>query len=536
MKISVKKLFEAPVVVVLLVVFICMSILLPILFRPNNLLPAFPFNEDSFFYFYAAKSIRDGQFWVDSSGQFINGFQPLFALLLVPVFGLLNLLNVNDLYVALRVVYAVQGIELAGLLVIFGRLVKKLSEPFWISTNHLLKVVPSILGIIWFAASKRLVDYSINGLETGLVVLSYLLIIHNMLPNTALGSGYYFPVLLGLAILVRIDILPFALVALFLKQRIEWQNLKRVFTNFAIMMLVCGWWFGLNFFITGTPVPSSGLAYQRNVFNIDAHANFQMVLNTITTSTPVSRILNLILLRSDITSLWIRSSVALVLFVLYLVIPIIAQKKINMVGLRPYLPALFSSLIYLGSLLVFYVFFWGALWYIPRYLAPLTVILNIAEVLFYLWILKYLLASYKLYKVGVLFGAGIFVVFFTVFLRDLVNYYYFAPEPITTYVDHYSLIADLPSDARIGSFQSGVLMYFRPTVINLDGKMNSAAVNAFRAGSLYDYILDKEIEYIVEWPGTAQRYLPEQFFDDFSEIDSVHRDGYVTSLWQFQRR
>ncbi len=60
---------------------------------------------------------------------------------------------------------------------------------------------------------------------------------------------------------------------------------------------------------------------------------------------------------------------------------------------------------------------------------------------------------------------------------------------------------NVPKDARIGSFNSGILAYYCPqTVINLDGVANGAAFRAVTEGKIFSYVRGQKIGYIVEPP------------------------------------
>jgi 4-amino-4-deoxy-L-arabinose transferase-like glycosyltransferase len=58
-------------------------------------------------------------------------------------------------------------------------------------------------------------------------------------------------------------------------------------------------------------------------------------------------------------------------------------------------------------------------------------------------------------------------------------------------------------DARVGSFNAGILGYFSSRrVVNLDGAVNADAYRARLRGRLMDYVLAKQLEYVVDWRGT----------------------------------
>lgn len=60
---------------------------------------------------------------------------------------------------------------------------------------------------------------------------------------------------------------------------------------------------------------------------------------------------------------------------------------------------------------------------------------------------------------------------------------------------------NVPHDARIGAFQSGVIVYYTDApVINLDGKVNADAHRAMTDRRMWDYVCEQQLDYIVDWP------------------------------------
>ena len=58
---------------------------------------------------------------------------------------------------------------------------------------------------------------------------------------------------------------------------------------------------------------------------------------------------------------------------------------------------------------------------------------------------------------------------------------------------------NLPPEARIGSFNSGIAAWYCPqTVINLDGVANGAAYRAITAGRIFDYVREERITHLIE--------------------------------------
>ncbi len=57
------------------------------------------------------------------------------------------------------------------------------------------------------------------------------------------------------------------------------------------------------------------------------------------------------------------------------------------------------------------------------------------------------------------------------------------------------------ASAKVGSYQSGVIGYFNPNVINLDGKVNHAALDYAKARRLHLYVDAEDIDVLVDWDG-----------------------------------
>ena len=55
-------------------------------------------------------------------------------------------------------------------------------------------------------------------------------------------------------------------------------------------------------------------------------------------------------------------------------------------------------------------------------------------------------------------------------------------------------------EATIGAFQAGIFGYFgNRGVVNLDGKVNPAAMKAIRAKRLDEYLIERDVRYVIDW-------------------------------------
>jgi hypothetical protein len=67
---------------------------------------------------------------------------------------------------------------------------------------------------------------------------------------------------------------------------------------------------------------------------------------------------------------------------------------------------------------------------------------------------------------------------------------------------------EIPKDARVGAFQSGVTGYYNENVINLDGKVNHAALVAMREKRVEEYLDAAQITYVLDWRGVLEGLIP----------------------------
>ena len=68
-----------------------------------------------------------------------------------------------------------------------------------------------------------------------------------------------------------------------------------------------------------------------------------------------------------------------------------------------------------------------------------------------------------------------------------------------------------PPPHAVGSFQSGVVGYFNPNVVNLDGKMDARALEARQEGRLAGYVDSLGLDAVLDWPSHVTAFLPRAY-------------------------
>ena len=85
---------------------------------------------------------------------------------------------------------------------------------------------------------------------------------------------------------------------------------------------------------------------------------------------------------------------------------------------------------------------------------------------------------------------------------------------------------NIHKEGRIGSFNSGILAYYCPqTVINLDGVVNGAAFRAVREGKIFSYVSEQRIGYIVESPLSLRFRSFQSAGDPPPRLKPLHAEG-----------
>jgi len=158
-----------------------------------------------------------------------------------------------------------------------------------------------------------------------------------------------------------------------------------------------------------------------------------------------------------------------------------------------------TYLIFAALMIFYYGFLFGAGWFLSRYLSPLAPLLIAASVSVLLSLAGRLTptrAATATYTVGIL---GL------VLCLALLGRYLL---PGVKQQGHFQVVEwvreNVPEETWIGAVQSGTLGYWHDRTINLDGKVNPAALRAILTdGNILDYVLDSPIVYLADWQGIA---------------------------------
>ncbi len=153
--------------------------------------------------------------------------------------------------------------------------------------------------------------------------------------------------------------------------------------------------------------------------------------------------------------------------------------------------------VYALGLLAFYGLFFGAAYFMGRYLFPLSGFIALLVTVAVLTGAQHLPGALRSRALPVV-GAA------TLLLAIGLNARIYRHG---TEHQHFQVVrwvqAHVPADTWVGATQTGTLGYFHDRTINLDGKVNPAALAALKRDAVPQYILNTKIEYLADWVGIA---------------------------------
>lgn len=160
----------------------------------------------------------------------------------------------------------------------------------------------------------------------------------------------------------------------------------------------------------------------------------------------------------------------------------------------------------LHAALVFFYYglFFGAPWFLSRYFAPLAPLMITAAVSVGLDLARRLAGPAGRAAAGrIAAGVGVAALALALALSARLLL------PGRHVHEHFQVVdwieAHVAPETWVGAVQTGTLGYWHDRTINLDGKVNPAALAALRArGDVLDYVVDSPIQYMADWTGLAE--------------------------------
>ncbi|MCW1967957.1 MAG: hypothetical protein KIH69_007535 [Anaerolineae bacterium] len=449
--------------------------LLILVFRPLSVVFETPLSEDGFYMLAVSRYVALGQGITIDGQHATNGFQPLFAAIMVPIYWLLN----GDRYTSLRGVLLVHWLSHIGTALLLGRIASHYARFDDALTR---RAAFGIVALLWLA-SRHVIINSYNALETGLVMFFEALVWFLYQRNWRHGWRLWvFGIVLGLMVLARIDAV--FLVVLLAGFELFRQDtpLRQRFLRAAQFSLVAGlvsspWWI-YNLIGFGSLMPTSGSAQSLPFSPTRIRPMLEALLQNAVPYVHWSGI-------DGTPKLILQSSIVIGIIGLFAFTQWRRKRHPDdehgrHIGL--------IMLLFMLALAGYYIATSFAYYFYPRYLSPLMMgaVMMTGLALARLPRLNGLLLP--------IYGGLALIAMLSVY-RYCTN---LGESSNKNYTDQYVLIQNhVPPDAIVSAGQSGTVGYFRDHVLNLDGKVNQEALT-YR-GRIWQYLDAEKINWYCDW-------------------------------------
>lgn len=485
---------------------------LPI-FQGQRIFRTWP-TEDGYLMLTIARNIATGKGMTTADGALpTNGTQPLMTFVYAGGFAMVG----GDRYAGVVVAHLISiGISLAGALLLYP-----LGRRLLADHPHGPAIAMSAASL-WFF-SPIISNHSMNMLETGAyAAMSLGAVLWFIAPSRdadgrwSIGRCLAYGVFLGLTFLTRIDavflILGVCLARVLPAFRPPYTSVVRRFAETfvfgAVSIVVASPWLSYNHTRFGSVMPTSGTSQMveanlgQNLGHVPAKLSeyFTMVI-------PIPQNLE-------------ASAPGLAASLLVVAVAVAAAGVAVRQGTREVRTAVLIVGIFGTCLAAYYGVFFGAGWFLSRYLMPLSPFLFLLSTASIAWVADRLpiipprLALSGAATVLVLIGvAG--------YLRSYSRTADHGHFPVVDWVKE-----NVPEDAWIAAVQTGTLGFFHDRTINLDGKVNPEALRLrtdLKPGKEADrrvdeYILSKGVRFMADWAEPIADYAKHEILGVHFEI------------------
>ena len=423
-----------------------------------------------------------------------NGVQPLATLLFAALFALVD--GSRSGGIALITVFS--ALVSAGAAYCLYRML-----PAALGDTERRPGFATIVAALWFA-SPIIVSISMNGLETGVYHLAllatmafYLHAVQRSIAPFDWSQRIALGVLLGMTFLARNDAVFFigALLAThwLMGDRLQQGGLRSRFIDCVVAgvtsILVALPWLIYNYRLFGSIIPISGTAQSHTaVFAQNLPVLPATMFESMFLYAPIPRSL--------------EQHIGVIVICCLAVVAVLAifwrfAARVDRAARRFFV----ISLSFAVALSLYYGMFFGAAWFLPRYLSALSPFLFTMAAFAAVFVLRSVLTAESRAS-----AAAVGVAF--VLTAVAVGASWRTWHRGGTVHEHRHVVAwvsaHVADSVWVGAPQSGTLGFFHDRTINLDGKVNPQALSILIGqGSIQDYVVDSKVQYIVDWVGMA---------------------------------
>ena len=466
--------------------------------------------DDSFYAFQIARSISEGHGPTFDGVHLTNGFQPLYVLMLVPVFSLAGTDPITPIYAAL---------------VLLALLTVATAIPLYNIVRRYVRPPAALAATGLWLFSPIVIRQSANGLETALALFLLSLAVWFYLDRVrssehpSRGAFVKLGLLLGLCALARVDLvlLAFSIVLdyLLLLRRRGAHNgeLRGIVTSAAVALIIYSPWMLYGVFAVGSPFQESGTATR--FLSIAYAPLFDLGPRTMVADGPSA------------SFVWSHLVHSLTVLKVNPITHVLFRGLEKFTAETPLSAACSIAANVMGIGMILFLGMWvrrrarttqrGEL----SFLLLFAVIMIVAYSSWIFGVFFFTRYYYPLFFVGAIFGGLLFEDMLGLVSRWRIPYRRVAMVACALYmfgvgwmawsaafrsspVYHFYDVAqwvkgNIGEDDTLGIFQSGAIGYLSGRkVVNLDGKVNFDARHALETDRLDDYIAEAGIDVVMD--------------------------------------
>jgi hypothetical protein len=485
---------------------------------PDTIARVLP-TEDAFYALSVSRHAAIGDGITADGVSDTNGFQPLWVALNVPLYAIAG----GDRYLGLRLSQWLGTLLFLAFVVLIALLARAL-----VRRHGGEGTIAAAAAAIVAAGSVSIFRLFHNGLETGvtLVALAGAVLIldrwERWTPRRVILAG----LLLGALAWARIDevvfVAAFGAVATFRARR-RLRDAIGPLAACAIAALLLMPWLAWNVHLDGSPMPSSGKAESAHV---DVLVNAGAALRALGawSAPPLLRPS----LHDDAMILsYVLSGVALLL-------ALGAARYVLRRRREPLGSGTLALMLFCGFLVYWYIAKFGPWWFLERYLAPLLLLT-----------IPFLASALELSKPR---RRAIPVLACVVLVANVPLFVVLAfgpswPPPAwaaretnlgthtnLNYEEQYAWVREhVNPQCVVAAYETGTLVYFRDRTVNMDGKVDHAALAARMAGKAPEYVDRRRVDVMMDIPSGIDRGL-RGHLDQWRLVEAQWRyEAYVRS-------
>jgi len=380
---------------------------------------------------------------------------------------------------------------------------------------------------LWFAAPHT-ITHSMNGLETGIYFFAilftlnyYLAAISGHSRQFSLRQRLVLGLLMGFTFLARNDAVFFIggllLAHLLLGDENDGASIGHRLVDCLIAgiisLVVASPWLLNNYTLFGSIVPISGISESRdayfgqNLFGIPAQlfeATFLFFLIPSSIErTPLVILLSITSVALTLAGFWLFAA------------------KLTLTSRRFFL----GALIFAAGISFYYGLFFGAPYFLTRYVSPLSPLLWCAATATVFFLLNFVFRTFKAvhraaFSIVLILTLGAATFVYNDFARGYAKGTSQMHKQVVKWVQWN--VSELQ---WIGAPQTGTLGFFHDRTINLDGKVNPFALRAILdKGNVLEYARNSKVDYIADWYAMADWVKIKSDPQFASEFEVVVRD------------